>query len=558
VPALADWHDQRFLTAFPSKRRTASESVQSAAAPSLEPRGGQRSSASVVIRVDSGAHIGAGHLFRCLTLADELRRRGASVRFISREHPGHLLARLDECGYELDRLPQPRSAGSTRVDRGAWLGVTQQEDARETLAVLGGRQVDWLVVDHYGIDAEWEALLGGAVDRVMVIDDLADRAHDAALLVDQNYFGSDTVRRYDQRVPGRCRALLGPRYALLQPDYRRLRQSLPERSGTVRRILVFFGMHDPTRATPRVLQAMSHPEFAPIAVDVVVGGDATLLAEARSAACARPGTTVHEGVPSLAALIAGADLAIGACGATTWERACLGLPAVVATIADNQVALANALAAEGFTVLLGRSTSTPAEIWRIVLRRLIHDPERVAALGLQARALTDGYGAGRVARAMLGGDARIGVRRCSAGDEALLLEWANDPETRHFAFNQDRIAADSHRRWFASHVDDPGSMILIGEDSHGLPLGQVRFDLNGNLDEATINISVDVALRGTGVGTLLLREVLGTWRKGHPRTSIIAEVVAGNEASRRLFASAGFVVTTSRRPGTITFELRPA
>jgi UDP-2,4-diacetamido-2,4,6-trideoxy-beta-L-altropyranose hydrolase len=508
--------------------------------------------ASVAIRVDSGAHVGRRHLVRCLTLAEELRGRGADVCFVSREHPDHLLGRLAGSGYRVLPLPAPRTDASGSADGHAWLGVGQDEDAAETLAALDGTEVDWLIVDHYGIDAEWERQVRSAARRVMVIDDLADRAHEAALVLDQNYFGSDTAARYDRRVADGCRRLLGPRYALLQPGYRRLRQSLPQRSGTVGRILVFFGMNDPTLATCSVLRALSNPEFSRIALDVVVGSDPALLAEVRSLAWNR--VTVHEQMSSLADLTASADLAIGACGATTWERACLGLPMVVATIADNQVALAHALAAEELAVLLGRSARTTSEIWRIVIRQLLKDPGRLAALGNRARGLTDGHGAGRVARVMLGGDSPVVVRRCSAADEPLLLEWANDPETRRFAFNRSRIAEDEHHRWFCARLEDPSYAILIGEDARGLPLGQVRFDLYRDANEATINISVDVALRGTRIGGALLREAVAAWRKSHPGIRIIAEVVAGNEASRRLFSSAGFAITASRRPETITFE----
>ena len=513
-----------------------------------------QSSASVAIRVDSGAHIGGGHLYRCLTLAEELRRRGAEVTFVSREHPGHLLGRLAGSVYRVLRLPPPPPAESRSAGGSAWLGVTREEDAAQTLAALGSAPVDWLIADHYGIDAEWERLVRGVASRVMVIDDLADRPHEAALLLDQNYFGSDTAARYDRRVANGCRRLLGPRYALLQPDYRRLRQSLPQRSGTVGRILVFFGMKDATRATGRVLEAMSDPQFSGIALDVVTGSDPALLAEARSLARTRAGVTVHEQLSTLAGLTASADLAIGGCGTTTWERACLGLPVIVATVADNQVALANALAAEGFTVLVGRSARASRDVWRIVIRQLLKDPDRLVALGNHARGLTDGHGAGRVARVMLGGDSRVVVRRCSAADEPLLLEWANDPETRHFAFNRNHIPEDEHHRWFCARLEDSSYTILIGEDPYGLPLGQVRFDLHRDTSEATINISVDVALRGTRIGSALLREAVAAWRTTHSGIRIVAEVVAGNEASRRLFSSAGFAVTASRRPETITFE----
>jgi UDP-2,4-diacetamido-2,4,6-trideoxy-beta-L-altropyranose hydrolase len=493
-----------------------------------------------------------------LTLAHELRRLGARVIFISREHPGHLLARLDNDGYIVHRLPACPRAESMGADQVAWLGVPQAQDATDTLAVLRGQHIDWLVVDHYAIDAEWERLVADVVsDGVMVIDDLADRTHDAVLLLDQNYFGAETAVRYDQRVPVGCDRLLGPRYALLQPSYKRLRPSSRRRSGTVERVLVYFGTHDATRATIKVLQAMSRPEFLPIAIDVVVGNDPALREEVRSAARARPGITVHEAMPSLADLMASADLAIGAGGATTWERACLGVPTIVATIADNQVGLGNALAADGFIVLVGRSLSMSAYSWYVVLRQLIRDPARVTALGNRAHELTDGHGAARVARHMVGGGvSEIVLRRADAIDESLLLEWANDRETRQFAFNRSRIAADQHHQWLLSRLDDANCTMLIGEDPQGLPLGQVRFDFHSDTNEATINISVDVALRGSGVGSALLREAIAAWRRQYPRAPIIAEVVEGNRASKQLFSSAGFTVTSSRRPGTSTFEAR--
>jgi UDP-2,4-diacetamido-2,4,6-trideoxy-beta-L-altropyranose hydrolase len=513
---------------------------------------------SVAIRVDSGTHIGGGHLLRCLTLAHELRRLGAKVRFVSREHPGHLLSLLDDSGYIVHRLPVVQPGESTRTDHVAWLGVAQEQDAIDTLEVLRGKHIDWLIVDHYAIGVEWERRVGDVVSgNLMVIDDLADRAHEAALLLDQNYFGSETASRYNQRIPAHCERLLGPRYALLQPGYKRLRESLAHHSGAVKRILVYFGTHDPTHATLKVLQALNRPEFLALAIDVVVGNNPVLRDAVRAAAREQPGIIVHEALPSLAQLLAGADLAIGAGGATTWERACLGVPTVVATIADNQVGLASALAAEGFIALVGRSISMSSHSWYVVLRQLLSTPERRSALSNRSRQLTDGHGAARVARRLVGGGIHdIVVRTATAIDELLLLEWANDPETRHFAFNRAQIPALEHHEWLVSRLADASSIILIGDDPEGLPLGQVRFDFHGDRNEATINISVDVAFRGLGVGSVLLREAVATWRKQYPHTPIIAEVVVGNEASSRLFSSAGFTVAPSRRPGTITFESR--
>ena len=508
--------------------------------------------ASVAVRVDSGAHIGSGHLMRCLTLAGEVRRRGAQVCFVSREHGGHLIAQVEDAGYSVHRLPAPQSAG----DRRDWLGATQPQDASETLHALGSRRYDWLVVDHYGIDVVWEQLLRTKAERVMVIDDLADRLHDADLLLDQNYLGANSAHRYVNRVPEHCHCMLGPRYALLQPIYRQLRQVLPARDGVVRRILVFFGDQDGTKSIVAVLHALERPEFADIAIDAIPGSDAGTAVILRSVARNHPNVMIHERLPSLAGLIARADLAVGAGGATTWERACLGLPSIVATTADNQVEIARALAADGFISLVGPAALRSSEMWQSTLAEILCDREQLICLGRRAHGLTDGYGASRVARAMIG-QFKILIRPVAPTDEFLLLEWANDAVVRRFSFSKCQITNDEHHNWFVAKLANPACTILIGEDLEGLPLGQVRFETDVARREATVHVSVEPALRGTGIGARLLCETVSVWRSRAREFTIVAEVLADNDASKRLFLGANFETAPARRPNSVVFKLRP-
>ena len=98
---------------------------------------------------------------------------------------------------------------------------------------------DWLVVDHYGLDASWESLLleglhGEARPKLLVIDDLADRLHKADLLVDQNFFGDASEARYEDLLLSECRQLLGPHYALLGSEYHQCHQLV---SADVRRVV---------------------------------------------------------------------------------------------------------------------------------------------------------------------------------------------------------------------------------------------------------------------------------------------------------------------------------
>lgn len=374
----------------------------------------------VVIRADSSVQLGSGHVIRCLTLAGELRSRGASVRFVCREYEGHMIPTIERHGYPVARLSVP----PVSLERGEY-----ECDARETLESLREEPVNWLVVDHYELAREWERRMRPATQRILVIDDLANRHHDCEVLLDQGYFGSVTQDRYATLVDKSCVRLLGPQFALLHPDYRTVRRLLPRRDGTVCRVLVFFGGSDLSNDTLRVLEALSCTELKHLAVDVVVGQNHPDKKSIQGWVSQRPGAALHGGLPSLAGLMARADLAVGGGGSTTWERACLALPSVVATLADNQVGFSTSLAADGCHILLGTNTDVSVSRWRAVLVDLLGNSERLVDISRRSALLTDGAGAGRVAEAMLGdGSAVRQVAVAAGGSAASHLHTKRVPE----------------------------------------------------------------------------------------------------------------------------------
>lgn len=352
----------------------------------------------VAVRADASRLIGSGHVVRCSTLAAELRRRGARVRFVCREHPSNLIDWLRQEGYEVLVLPEPSCAPAAPAtdDYAAWLGATEEEDAAQTLAALGRDGVDWLIVDHYGLGAGWERAMRAAARRVFVIDDLPERAHDCDLLLDQNRCGDSTGRR------GGARVLAGPAFALLRPAFREARGALRPRNGRVRRILVFFGGSDPSRQTEKALEALAGLGRDDIAIDVIVGQVSERL-DAIEALCAgRRNVAVHRNVKNMEALLAAADLALGACGATSWERCCLGLPAIAVSIAENQIAIGRQLAAKRAAIYLGAADTVSGAAWGRALGQVLARPRLLARMAQRGLALADGAGTRRVAAALTG------------------------------------------------------------------------------------------------------------------------------------------------------------
>lgn len=311
---------------------------------------------NVAIRCDASREIGTGHVMRCLTLADQLHDKGAGVTFICREHVGNINDVIEKHGFSVHRLPfiDTPSDKDFESEYARWLAVSTEKDIQDTLSWLRKQEcsVDWLVVDHYGLDDQWEQKLRPFVGRIMVIDDLANRRHDCDLLLDQSFF-EDSKDRYDGLVPDTCCMLLGPEYVLLRPEFVRARSCLQERDGLVRRVLVFFGGVDPTNETGKAVRALKALDRNDFTIDVVVGG-ANPHHEAIRQLCERePGINYHRSVDNMAQMMARSDLAIGGGGTTTWERCYLGLPTITVLIADNQRMMIEALAARGAVINAG-------------------------------------------------------------------------------------------------------------------------------------------------------------------------------------------------------------
>ena len=352
----------------------------------------------IAIRVDASSQIGTGHLMRCLTLADALQQRGAQIRFVSRHMPDHLRDMLNTKGHEfslLNSIPSKEIVDDS--SHAHWLGVSQEQDATDTSQALSDQAWDWLIVDHYALDARWERVLRNAVKRVLAIDDIADRQHDCDVLLDQNYY-TDMQTRYTGKGPAHCQLLLGPRYALLREEFRRVREQVKPRNGPVKRILVFFGGVDSDNYTSRAIEALANIGNSDLHVDVVIGAQHPHRAQTATA-CAEHDFICHVQTDRMPELMAAADLAIGAGGSATWERCSLGLPCIVGAVAQNQVQAAKNLSAFRAVKYIGAAQKITVGKLKQEIEQACHQDwlNQASSLGL---GLVDAQGVMRVIKIM--------------------------------------------------------------------------------------------------------------------------------------------------------------
>jgi UDP-2,4-diacetamido-2,4,6-trideoxy-beta-L-altropyranose hydrolase len=498
----------------------------------------------VTFRVDASTTMGIGHVMRCLTLAEGLRQAGVDALFVCRAHQGNLCQLIAALGFTVVKLPLASIAAVGESDapkHSDWLGADWRLDAEQTrdaMATFGGK-AEWMVSDHYGVDHRWESALRTSVGRIMAIDDLADRRHDCDLLLDQNLV-LDLEQRYADRTAASTIRLLGPKFALLQPAYAELHERATPRSGAVRRVLIFFGGGDATNLTGRSIAAFLALKRPDIEADVVITKAMVHAESVQEQIAEHINIHLHTELPTLAHLILQSDLAIGAGGATSWERLCLGLPALVVTLADNQRPLAEGLEQNGYIRWLGHSD-------QVDVPALTHALAEVAEAGLDEEwsrkclGAVDGRGMERVRAAMLvNADTPLVARTVRSSDEHLLLAWANDPVTRQNAFTTETISAEAHHRWFQARLSTPDQCrFFIIETEDGTPIGQVRFEC-ADENSWVISYSLAAALRGRGYGRVLLQTALIALSSDRPGASVVGLVKAGNVQSSRIFESLGF------------------
>ena len=482
----------------------------------------------ILIRSDASVQLGAGHVMRCLALAEGLRERGGTVAFVCRPGAGDLCDIIDAAGFRVHRLPAETSP-------------TWRDDAARTIdAVHGEAPVAWIVVDQYALDAKWESVVRPHVQRILAIDDLADRSHDCDLLLDQN-FHPDPDARYAGLVPATCTRLLGPRFALLRREFSAARPARPRVVAQVRRVFVFVSGADPTNVTERVLRALDGVATREVKVDVAIGLSGRHVGGLTEYCAARPGWTVHVQTPRIAELLAAADLAVGAGGGASWERACIGVPSLVLGVATNQLESAEALARAGTQVYLGRVEELDDASMSRALQVLFANQYLRQALAHAAFALTDGRGVQRVARRLL--PDHVELRPATAADCDLLYSWRNHPQTRRYFFDPRPLSLSVHRQWLTDALADPARILMVAM-SNGRDVGALRYDIRSS--EARVSIYLDPLRQREGLGVELL--TAGThWLSAHRQevSVVTAEVLPANETSLYAFLAAGFRVSHS-------------
>jgi UDP-2,4-diacetamido-2,4,6-trideoxy-beta-L-altropyranose hydrolase/UDP-4-amino-4,6-dideoxy-N-acetyl-beta-L-altrosamine N-acetyltransferase len=460
----------------------------------------------VIFRVDASLKMGTGHVMRCLTLAQALKENGANVEFICRKHGGSLIDKIRSSGFVVHELKVFKETEvDTKLAHSHWLGATQQQDADDCINILKAEKLDWLIVDHYALDEQWQKRIKPYCEKLMVIDDLADRKHQCDILLDQT-FGRQQ-EDYSALTPEGSELLLGSKYALLRPEFSKWRAySLDRRSKPeFKQLLINMGGVDVDDFTGQVLDELKTCTLpSDVNVTIVMGGTAPHLESVKSKAIMLPYKTevkVDEG--NMAEIMANSDIAIGAAGSTTWERCCLGLPTIQIVIAKNQQFLAETLACRNIVKLAKEVKETSC--------LLENSSKWMKSVGNSALGISDGMGTYKVFNKMT--DRKIFLEEfgevdlcnyvnLNENDKLQTLNMRNHPQIKKWMYSRNSISEENHFGFIKNlEIDMERRYFLVKQKDNiigSINLSKINFE-----NSVELGIYTNPFLQSKGSGKIL-------------------------------------------------------
>lgn len=489
----------------------------------------------IVFRADSSIHIGSGHIMRCLVLASMLKEQGHQVSFASRPQQGDLVDFVRNKGFEVKELVVPTSwiTPKNSADYAAWLQVPWQVDLDSFVAEFN--HVDLVVVDHYGITADWEEHCKTHLQcKVFAIDDLL-RPHNADMILDQTLFRTPSEYDYSELE---TTLLTGCDFALLNPNFVKYRRHAIQSSlyKSKPHVLVSMGGIDQPNATLEVLHELSTITDDRPLVTALLSQKAPNYQSVKQFCTQNSGWIKHiDFVENMAELMVQHHIAIGAPGTTSWERACLGLPSIIIPLADNQKMVTEQLVKAGAAIQV--SLSDISSQLRNAYQTVIKEWDRLRLTNLS---LCDGLGVFRVTQCvnhLLDGKRNaILLRPATHANIQQVYDWQVLPETRKYALTPDAPRWEDHQHWMKAKLDVASDYFYMIESvSKQMNIGVVRLDKQ---TDGTYLISIFIQPECFGQG--YAKQALVNVDLLHPEMTIKATVMEANIASQHLFRSANY------------------
>ncbi|HEY4905387.1 MAG TPA: UDP-2,4-diacetamido-2,4,6-trideoxy-beta-L-altropyranose hydrolase [Candidatus Sulfotelmatobacter sp.] len=330
----------------------------------------------LLIRADASNAIGAGHVMRCLALAQAWQDAGGQAIFVFAELPALLEKRLESEGFGVVR---------TMVKAGS------PDDADSIIEIAREQSVAWVIVDGDRFDSVFLDRVRSAGLHLLLVDDFARReSFPADLIVNPNMGAEEKLYREKGSLARLC---LGESYVLLRREFRSRPPSrvCPDRGC---RVLVTLGGSDPEDLTFKIVEALSRlPDFE---ITAVAGPGHANPAALQSLASNHVRVLLNP--LDMCEVMERTDIAIIAAGGTLWELLYMGCAVLSYARNPVQAQVIADLTKNGVVRNMGATKdlderALAAAVVEIAESKILR--EKMARMGRQT---IDGLGCSRVLR----------------------------------------------------------------------------------------------------------------------------------------------------------------
>ena len=313
---------------------------------------------NIAIRVNASNSVGTGHFYRSLLLAKNLKSQEVKIFFICDNLNKLFVKKLKSEKFKYYILKKPD-----------YIKNYEKSDIYQTINVLKKIKqiIDLLIVDSYLVGKKWEKELSKYAKNIMVIDDL-NRSHYCNIYLNQNFSSNRFLKRL---VPKSCKTLIGPKYHLLNPNYKN-KKNIVKSNYKIKNVIIFMGGSDTKKLTLKILKILSEKEFLDLNLFVVLGINNVNFFLITKLIKQRSNASVYYNLPSLSNLIKKSDIAISSGGSTISEFIFFGLPSLVINQANNQLNNSTYLDKMGAIKLFKKKEKTNKDLRKFFRKNLLN------------------------------------------------------------------------------------------------------------------------------------------------------------------------------------------
>ena len=270
-----------------------------------------------------------------------------------------------------------------------WLSSSQNDDVSQVIN-LSKKDFNW-IIDHYGISKKWHKKIKKTISNILVIDDIASKSYDCNIILNQNY-NLNYSRLYLGKVSRKTKQFLGPEYAILDSNFKKIKKSVKSINKDVKSVFVYFGGEDNFNLSKMTILALSKKEINHLQVNIVLPQKINIKTKKDLISIAKKRGKVKLISPkiSLDLIMSNCDIAIGAGGSTLWERIHLELPSIIISTAKNQEMACIALSKKKIIDYLGEGKNINQDKLSNAVINLISNKKNLRLKKIKSKSLKIG------------------------------------------------------------------------------------------------------------------------------------------------------------------------